>query len=91
MIQVVDLRHPPTADDKQMYSWLKAFRIPALVVATKADKISRGRYPAQLAVIRHGLELDPQDPLIVFSAVDGTGVEELRTFILERLENKYTG
>ena len=42
VIQVVDLRHPPTADDKQMYSWLKAFRIPALVVATKADKISGG-------------------------------------------------
>ncbi|HHX51198.1 MAG TPA: YihA family ribosome biogenesis GTP-binding protein [Clostridia bacterium] len=91
VIQVVDLRHPPTGDDKQMYSWLKVFQIPTVVAATKADKISRGRYPSHLRAFRTGLEMDPRDPLIAFSAVEGTGLEELRAIILETLGNEHTG
>jgi len=42
VIQVVDLRHPPTADDKQMYSWLKAFRIPAQLWRPRRTKSAGG-------------------------------------------------
>ena len=41
VIQIVDLRHPPTADDCIMYDFLVHYDIPAIVIATKADKIPR--------------------------------------------------
>src|SRR5690625_2626136 len=39
VVQLIDLRHPPTNDDKIMYEFLKHFDLPVIVVATKADKI----------------------------------------------------
>ncbi|SMO36898.1 ribosome biogenesis GTP-binding protein YihA/YsxC [Melghirimyces algeriensis] len=77
VIQVVDLRHPPTGDDRSMYSWLKHYDIPAIVVATKADKISRGNWSKHLKQIRNGLDLSAADPLILFSAQTGQGKADL--------------
>src|SRR5690606_12455586 len=47
---VVDLRHPPTEDDRLMYDWLRHYGIPTCVVATKADKISRSRREQHLKI-----------------------------------------
>lgn len=77
VILLVDVRHPPTADDQQMYRWLKAYRIPTAVVVTKADKLSRGRAMQSLAVIRKTLSLEDNDPLIMFSAVTKQGKDEV--------------
>ncbi|PTX59360.1 GTP-binding protein [Melghirimyces profundicolus] len=77
VIQVIDLRHPPTRDDQNMYAWLKHYGIPAIVAATKADKISKGQWPKHLKRIREGIGLVPEDPLILFSAQTGQGKEEL--------------
>lgn len=44
VLQVIDLRHPPTKDDIAMYQWLRYYDKPVQVVATKADKIARGQY-----------------------------------------------
>ena len=44
VVSLVDLRHEPTQDDIQMYEFLKYYEIPVIVVATKADKISRGKW-----------------------------------------------
>jgi len=60
-----------------MYDWLKHMGIPAIVVATKADKIARGRWQKHLKQVREGLSLRPGDPLILFSAQSGQGKEEL--------------
>lgn len=59
VIQVVDLRHPPSTEDGQLAAWLAEYRIRHWVVATKADKLSRGQRPAHLAAIAKGLNLDP--------------------------------
>ncbi|NLC07902.1 MAG: YihA family ribosome biogenesis GTP-binding protein [Syntrophomonadaceae bacterium] len=77
VIQLMDIRHPPTADDIQMYQWLRYYDLPTILVVTKADKISRGRWPQHLKVIRQALGLPSEQPLIVFSAETGVGVEEL--------------
>lgn len=77
VIQIVDLRHPPTKDDQTMYQYLKYYEIPTIVVATKADKISRGKWPKHLKEVKQRLSLDPNDPCIVFSAVTKQGKEEL--------------
>jgi GTP-binding protein len=56
-----------------------------VVVATKADKIARGKWPQHLKVVREVLGLTPSFPLILFSAEKGTGVEELGKLIEEML------
>ena len=84
VIQLVDMRHPPTADDVQMYQWFQYYNRPTILVATKADKISRGQWARHLQVIRKTLEIGSEVPVIVFSSANGTGVPELAEQI-ERL------
>lgn len=88
IVQLVDIRHEPTADDVQMFEWIKSYHIDAAVIATKADKISRGRYLQHTKVIRNKLGMDADTPLIVFSAIDGTGVEEARKLLLTAYQKK---
>jgi len=78
---LVDSRHQPTALDVQMYGWLKHRGIPAVIVATKADKLSRSRLLQSLKVIRATLSLTDGDPLVPFSAETGLGKEELLEII----------
>lgn len=83
VIQLIDLRHPPTADDREMYEWLKHHHLPVIVVATKADKISKGQWPRHRKQVKEGLSLLPEDPLILFSARTGQGKEEVWSAIGE--------
>ncbi|HHV65901.1 MAG TPA: YihA family ribosome biogenesis GTP-binding protein [Peptococcaceae bacterium] len=77
VIQLVDIRHKPTADDKLMVKMLWENEIPALIVATKADKVARGQRPKYLKIIAEELNLQNWQDIIPFSAEDGTGLEEL--------------
>ncbi|AKS39117.1 GTP-binding protein [Anoxybacillus gonensis] len=73
---IVDLRHPPTKDDVMMYEFLKHYNIPTLVIATKADKIPRGKWQQHAKVAKETLRLIPDDELIIFSAETGQGKDE---------------
>ena len=73
---LVDIRHEPTEDDKLMNSFLRQMEIPFTVVATKADKISRGARMKQLAPICRALSVQPWE-VICFSGEDGTGRDDL--------------
>lgn len=75
VIQLVDIRHKPTQDDVLMYNYLKHFEIPTIVIATKEDKIPKGKVQKHLKIIRQTLELDPEDKLISYSSLnkDKTG------------------
>ncbi len=86
VIQVVDFRHPPSADDQMMYQYLKSLKIPIILVATKIDKIGRTKWQKHLKVVRETLQLQPQDELILFSAVTKYGKEELWKAIEAKLE-----
>lgn len=77
VVLLVDARHEPTENDRLMYDWLAYYRIPVIVVATKADKISRGKYLPQEKVIRQKLGLGEEVPVLFFSARTGQGREEL--------------
>lgn len=78
---LVDIRHDPTEDDLTMNRFLRETGIPFTVVATKADKISRGARSKYLAPICRGLLVQPWE-VICFSGEDGTG----RDTLLEKLE-----
>ncbi|MCS1351470.1 ribosome biogenesis GTP-binding protein YihA/YsxC [Mechercharimyces sp. CAU 1602] len=84
VIQLIDVRHPPTRDDKQMYEWLKHYEKPTIVVATKADKISRNHRQKHLKVIRQELDIAAGDELILFSAETGEGKDQLWHAIKEK-------
>lgn len=76
VVQIIDLRHPPTADDRMMYDFLKHYNIPCIVIATKADKIPKGKWDKHKKIVKETLELEKGDPLIVFSSETGLGFEE---------------
>ena len=76
-VQIVDIRHKPTADDVTMYSWFRDSGCPSVVVANKLDKLKKSQVEPALALIRETLELPEDTLLIPFSAEKGTGREEL--------------
>ena len=76
VVSLVDLRHEPSADDVQMYEFLKYYEIPVILVATKADKIPRGKWNKHESMIKKKLDFDEADTFIIFSSVNKTGVEE---------------
>lgn len=73
VIQIVDLRHAPSRDDVAMYDFMKHYGIPCIIIATKADKIPKGKWDKHKKVVRETLEMDKRDPLIVFSSETGLG------------------
>lgn len=73
---IVDLRHPPTKDDVMMYNFFKHYEIPCIVVATKADKIPKGKWQKHLKVTKTTLNLEQGDEIILFSSETGLGKEE---------------
>ncbi|ADY56771.1 GTP-binding protein engB [Syntrophobotulus glycolicus DSM 8271] len=87
VIQLVDIRHKPTEDDKTMVKMLRDRGIPMLLVATKADKLSRSRQIVQLKIIAETLGVEDWKQIIPFSAVDGTGNRELHEEVDQLLQN----
>lgn len=85
VLQVVDIRHSPSAEDRQMHGFLRTRGIPVLVVATKADKISRGKWPKHLKEIAQALEIPDWKMILPYSAETGLGVTELHQAVEEIL------
>lgn len=85
VVSLMDLRHEPTADDVQMYDFLKYYEIPVIVVATKADKVPRGKWNKQEALIKKKLNFDQADSFIVFSSETKEGYDLAWDTILENL------
>ena len=82
MFHLVDIRHEPSTEDREMNVFLRQAGIPFTVVATKADKISRGARLKYIAPICRALAVQPWQ-VIAFSSEDGTGREELLAKIEE--------
>lgn len=76
VVLIVDLRHPPTEDDVMMYNFLKHYNIPCIVIATKADKISKSKWQKHMKVTEETLDLDPEDTIILFSSETGQGKDK---------------
>ena len=77
VVQLVDIRHTPSAQDVQMYEWLKHYGFDGIVVATKSDKISRNEMAKNISEIRKTLGLSPEDKVIPISSLKRTGYDKL--------------
>ena len=86
VVQLVDIRHAPSAQDQQMYDYLRHYGLDGIVVATKADKVSRNELQKCIKTIRQTLKLGPEDLVIPVSALKKTGYEELLAEIEKLLE-----
>ncbi|MGT2942275.1 ribosome biogenesis GTP-binding protein YihA/YsxC [Streptococcus constellatus subsp. viborgensis] len=85
VVSLVDFRHEPSADDVQMYEFLKYYEIPVIVVATKADKIPRSKWNKHELVIKKRLDFDKNDDFLIFSSVNKDGLDAAWDAILEKI------
>ncbi|MEK3798055.1 ribosome biogenesis GTP-binding protein YihA/YsxC [Peribacillus sp. FSL H8-0477] len=76
VIMIVDLRHAPSKDDVTMYEYFKHHDLPCVVVATKSDKIPKGKWQKHLKVVRETLQMDKSDELLLFSSETGQGKDQ---------------
>lgn len=81
VLLLLDIRHSPSAEDRQMIEWLEAGGLPYRIVLTKADKLSRTESLERRRAIAAELQLAEPDELLVFSAVTRQGVDDLRRLI----------
>jgi len=77
VVQLVDIRHKPSAQDIQMYEYLKYYGLDGIVAATKADKVGNNQKASCLKVIRQSLGMDKSDIIIPVSSLKRTGDAEL--------------
>lgn len=77
VIQLVDMRHKPTADDLQMIAFMQQTGLPFMVVCTKSDKLNKGETEKQAALFN---QLFQEEEIVwqPFSSTKGTGLEELK-------------
>ena len=78
---LVDIRHEPSANDRQMYEWILANGYHPIVVATKLDKINRSQIAKQVKLVKQGLGVDKDTIVIPFSAETKQGREEIYALI----------
>ena len=83
VFQLVDMRHAPTADDIHMINFLIDFRIPFVIVLTKSDKLNKSEYEARMKAFASEIPCFEEITIIPFSALNGTGTEQVRGIIEE--------
>lgn len=86
VLQLIDMRHPPTANDMQMLDYLVQSEIPFVIVLTKADKLNKTEREARLTALAEELADFEGIECIPFSAVNGEGVQILRDILDEVTE-----
>lgn len=74
---LIDIRHEPSANDKQMYSWILANGFHPIIIATKSDKISRNQLQKHIKMVKEGLKVEKETTVIPFSAQTKQGRDEI--------------
>ena len=85
---LVDIRHAPSANDKQMFEWMAYVGYDPIVIATKFDKIKRSQIDKQIKLIRQGLGADKDTIIVPFSAETKQGRDIIWDFMDQVIENE---
>ncbi len=83
VFMLIDFRHKPSEDDQLMYNFLKYYKVPVTIVATKTDKVGSSKKDKNTKIIKDTLDLVVGDNLVLFSSVTKLGVKEVLTQIEE--------
>lgn len=81
VVQLIDMRHKPSADDMTMLAFLRDMGIPFVIALTKCDKLNKTQFTQRLEALQTELADYGDITKIPCSAVNGTGVEELKKVI----------
>lgn len=87
---LVDIRHEPSANDKLMYDWIVNHGFYPTIIATKLDKIKKSQVAKHVKMLRQGLNVVENTPIIPYSAITKQGRDEiwelLEKYVLEAEE-----
>ncbi|HBA37427.1 MAG TPA: YihA family ribosome biogenesis GTP-binding protein [Firmicutes bacterium] len=83
---LIDFRIKPTEDDILMYNYLKYYKIPVTIVATKFDKASMKMRDKQIKVIEESIKLEDGDDIVYFSSVNKKGKDEIYKILASYLD-----
>lgn len=78
---LVDYRHKPTEDDQLMYNFMKYYKLPVTIVATKFDKVSQKDKAKNDKLLNDAFDLQENDDIVLFSSVTKKGKEEIYSII----------
>ena len=84
VIQLIDMRHPPTENDLSMLSFLIHTGYPFIIVLTKSDKLNKSEREKRLSLVNEELKeigISNDVKIIPFSAIKGEGVDEIKDII----------
>ena len=74
---LIDIRHDPSKNDKEMYDWVVYQGFHPVIIATKLDKINRSQIQKQIKAIRVGLGVLEETQIIPFSSTTKQGRDEI--------------
>ena len=80
---LIDIRHEPGANDRQMYDWVVSSGFTPVIIATKLDKINRSQKDKQVKLIRTTLKCGQEVKIIPYSSVTKQGREEILALMEE--------
>lgn len=83
IFQLIDMRHPPSADDMHMINFMIDNELPFVIILTKADKLSKRERAERMEGFRKEIEYFDDITVIEFSAVTGEGADKIREIIEE--------
>lgn len=86
VIQLVDARHEPSREDREMVQWLQIEQMPFCLVASKIDKLGQTKRPPALRAITTALELPADQPLVPYSSHTGEGRAALLAWIGQTID-----
>jgi GTP-binding protein len=87
VILLVDIRHEPTDQDVIMYNWIKSYDFTGFVIATKADKISKGKYHQHINIIKKKLGIDDGNLIIPYSSTNKFNTDKVWQIIKDIINN----
>ncbi len=85
---LVDIRHDPSEQDRQMLDWIRYLELQPIVLATKCDKVNRSQLSEKLDRIGEVLQLSDEDILLPVSALGKQGREDVLDLMLQVVENE---
>lgn len=78
---LIDIRHEPSANDRQMYEWINWQGYEPVIIATKLDKLKRSQVDKHIAMLKKGLGMKGTQRIFPFSALTKQGRDEIWQFI----------
>ncbi len=88
VVQLIDMRHPMTGQDREMLSFLTESGLPCVVALTKSDKLNKQERETMFMTHCEAITGFGPIPVVPFSATKGEGVDELRRVIEHALEEE---